>query len=169
MPQNVTAFQPFQCCGIVCNEKGLFEMSGARALVKASRETIQRITVGRGVQAQHPILQVWIGLALIMAGYFPVVHIFRWLHGGTLLTVELWMIPLVALGIWLVLSAFKCGYFVDVQLPRERKRLVFNAKPGLDALNRFISSIEQCYGIRIDREDLPARPISHGAPGQPRR
>jgi hypothetical protein len=146
-------FVAVECSGIRCSEKSLSEMDGRKIAVSVFRPDIRKITYRHGVLAPHPLLQILAGIILIATGYFPAEHIFRWLqNGGTLFGEELLIFIFAGIGVYLILTARRRGYFLDIELPKGRERLAFKGEPNPNELEAFFSAVEQCHGVKVLRE-----------------
>lgn len=147
----------FEYCGIRVTDKSLSEIDSGRIMVIVDKQAIRNITLRYGFQAMHPAPQIIVGWALILLGYFPLLHFIHWAqHGGVFIDLEAWIIPFAAIGGWLVYSATKRGYFLEVGQDKGTKRLTFSGKPNPGDLGAFLTTIEQDYGLKIERTNVPA-------------
>jgi hypothetical protein len=142
-----------ECCGIRCTEQNLCEIDSGKIMVLVPRQGIRRITLRYGFQAPHPILQIGAGCILLAFGYFPILHLVNWMrHGGELLADAVaFLLPVVVVGIVLIISAFKCGYFLEVEQPNGNSRLAFRGRPNSQKLEEFLAAVERRYNLRISR------------------
>ena len=128
-------------------------MEGGSVVIEVARDDVQRVTLRHGLQAPHPLLQILMGCALVAAGYFPAAHLIHWFrHGGTFFTFEAFVIPFAFLGLSMVVTALRSGYYLDVEERQGRKRLLFRPEPNAGDLQRFADDAERCLGLRITRE-----------------
>jgi hypothetical protein len=142
-----------ECAGIHCTERDLSEIDSGKIMVTVSKEDVRRITLCYGIQAPNPTAQIIMGLLLMGTGYFPILHLIHWIqHGGVFLTLESWIIPFVVAGAWVFVSAFKRGFFLDVEENQGRKRLAFRHNPDPNELDSFVGTVEQCFGLKISRD-----------------
>ena len=61
--------------------------------------------------------------------------------------------PVVATGLWMIFRAFKRGHFLEIETASGSKRLEFQGRPAVEALNTFVAEIERYYGFRVERDD----------------
>lgn len=147
----VIAF-PLECGGVICEERRLIELDAKRVLVSVDRTDIKSIRSRFGVLSMHPVLQVMVGSGLALLGYFPLLHLIHWVRfGGAMLEVEVFAIPFALLGLWLALTAFRQGTFLDIETPAGVKRLSFNRSTDRSQIELFVNAIESLYGIKAER------------------
>ena len=153
MKSEIESTLPVTCCGIRLTQQNLSEIDSGRIMVTIAREDIRRVTLRHGIQASHPIIQLFAGIILSGLGYFPIRHFVHWFqHGGFYFDVEaLILVPVVA-GLFLVVGAFKKGYFLEVELPRANKRLSFERNPDPTELQNLIRLIEEHYTLKVLRD-----------------
>jgi hypothetical protein len=153
MMQSATGINSaIECCGIVCDDARLEEIEDGSVAVSIPWQNVKRITLRDGILAPHPILQIVFGLAFASLAYFPVRHLIDWLqHGGTLFTLELWVIAFASIGVWFTLTAFRRGLFFEVETVQGTKRLVFQKHPEPALLDNFVKSIEKRFGTRVEK------------------
>jgi hypothetical protein len=141
-----------ECCGVRCTPQGLAEVDSGSVVVQVQKDDVQALTLRHGLQAPHPVLQVLMGCALVALGYLPAAHLVQWFRrGGTFFTIEAFVIPFVFLGMSMVVSALRCGHFLEVEQRNDRKRLAFRPRPDPDDLERFVEEAERCLGLKITR------------------
>ena len=76
----------------------------------------------------------------------------HWLqHGGTLFTLEIWVIAFASIGVWLIFTAFRRGVFLEVETVQGTKRLAFQKRPEAAMLDAFVKLVEQRYGTRVEK------------------
>ncbi len=144
--------KPLELNGIVLTDKNLVEISGGKPMVRVDREDIQQITLRHGLIAPHPLIQCIAGLAMVGIGYYPYRMFLHWQRDGGAFHLGFAMVtPFVFLGAWLIFTTFKRGYFLDVQLQSDRKRLTFDATPTSQALESFVARLESELGMKILR------------------
>src|SRR5215204_1734893 len=162
MPARMSGEQAFnsllcECGGVVCEEQRLREIEDGQVMVSVDRPDIQRIALKKGLVAPHPVLQSGMGLLLLLPGYFVIAHLVNWArHGGTFFTAEAFVAPLVAAGIWMLITAFRRGMFLEVDATGARKRFVFRRGTGAAEIERFAATIEHHYRLRVSRENWKA-------------
>jgi hypothetical protein len=146
---------PIECCGVICEERRLMEIEHGSVAVLIPRQDLQQIALRNGFQSPHPIIQFLLGVCLVSLGVIPILHLIDWaLHGGTLFDTELWVVAFfVVIGICLICAALRRGLFFEVRTPSGTKRLAFHKHPDPQILDAFVKSIEQRYGLRIDRRE----------------
>ncbi len=136
--------------GVCCNSDQLFELDNGQVMVVVRREDIRRIVLKHGFQAPHPILQGGLGIVLTVLGCYPLVHLIEWTQrGGTLLSAEMWFIPLGIIGIVQAISAVQRGYFLEVDSEQGRKRLAFEKICDAGDVKKFVQTIETLYGMEM--------------------
>jgi len=142
-----------ECCGIRCTDQNLCEIDSGKIMVVVAKQNIRRITLRHGFQALHPVLQTIAGCVLVAFGYFPILHLLNWMrHGGGILAHAVaWCLPVVVIGIALILSAFKRGYFLDIEQPNGNSRLAFRRRPDDQKLDEFLATVEHRYNLKISR------------------
>ncbi len=142
------------CCGLVCDADRLMEVQRDRILLGVNLLDVRRVTLRHGLQAPHPIAQVAAGALLLATAYFPAAHLLHWfLHGGLILTEEAWLVALAALGGWMLLTAFRRGFFLVVEGPAGRKRFAFRPDPDARQLDAFLAAIEARSGQTVGRDE----------------
>ena len=140
-------------CGVRCEPRRLAEVESGRVMVAMDRAEIRGISSGHSVQAQHPVRQSIVGLVWFSITYFPAKHVLYWFrHGGVLFSTEIWMVTFGGIGLYMVISALRRGYYLDVELERGKRRLAFGRDATAQGAEDFVQSVERLYGLRVERK-----------------
>jgi hypothetical protein len=141
-----------ECCGVRCDDKQLVEVEDGRVMVSVERHCVRQITLRYGVMSPHPILQGLIGMVLASLGFIPAAHLIEWsLHGGEFLAIEAGLVGLSVVGIWLIATSLRRGYFLEVQEKSSRKRLQLRPAPEAEKLASFVRAVEEAWGVNVAR------------------
>jgi len=137
------------CCGIQCTDDLLCEMDRDPSAIRLRRGDIKNIGWRYGLLAPSPILQALFGAGLAAIGWYPLSFFIKWVRGGGTFPLELaFLIPIPAIGLWMVISVLRRGYFLDVELEGERKRVVFKGRPEAREVEAFVGAIVDRWGLR---------------------
>lgn len=143
----------FQCGGVLCDERRLGELADGAVLVSINCSDIQRVALKHGVQAPHPLIQSAFGLVLTLVGLVPVVHFVAWMMvGGTFHALEACLAVFALIGPWLIFTAFRRGYYLQVDGPEGRKRLDFARSVRPEDVDQFITLVERAHPLKVVRE-----------------
>ena len=145
-----------ECGGVVCDERHIVEVAGGRTMSAVDRTDIQRMALRHGIVSPHPVRQFLLGSALVALAYFPTAHLVHWaLHGGSILSQEVWCIPFAFIGFWIVATAMRCGWFLEIESTKRRKHIAFARTADLASIEDFIAQVQRAYGTQIEREVVP--------------
>jgi hypothetical protein len=99
-------------------------------------------------------LQIGVGAALTVVGYFPIVHLLRWLsRKGALIPAEQWLLVFSGIGVWMLASSRRRGHFLEVQTADDRKRFIFGAEVEREDVQEFVEELERHWDVQVARAD----------------
>ena len=140
-----------QCASIRCNARNLTEWDAGRRVLIVPLADIQRITLRHGVFAPHPLLLTLFGLALAAMGSVPFVHfILVARDGGHFTAYEIPLVSLLVIGLVVVFTAFRRGFFLLVETDRGHSRLRFPAKTSGDEIKAFVADLSRQFNLRTE-------------------
>jgi hypothetical protein len=135
-------------CGVECSGEWLREMDSDSSSLRIKRNEVKSVNWRYGLLAPSPILQIVFGVTLAAIGWFPVGMFVKWIRGGGAFPVALvYLIPIPAIGLWMALSAFRRGYFLEVDLDSGRKRLVFKGRTEVKEVQGFVEAIRERWEL----------------------
>lgn len=141
-----------ECCGVNCDDNQLFEREAGCVVITVPRRDIKQLTLCDGLLAPHPNLQIMLGLLLASLAYLPIRHLIPWFRdGGIFFTIELGIIAIALIGVWLVISAFRRGLFLEAETESGVRRLQFDRHPAPSELESFLKAVERRYSLRIGK------------------
>lgn len=121
-------------------------------VVRVPRADVREIQFRHGYVSRHPVVQAVLSLAVAAVGALPTWHLAHWIvRGGLFITWEATVVPLVFVGPWLFIDAFKRGDYLDVKTPAGWKRLVFDRSVDRSAVDAFLSAVEVSMLYKINR------------------
>lgn len=139
-----------ECAGVRCTPAALSEIDGPRVVVSVPRTSARGVTLRHGFQAPSPVLQILLGSALAALGYWPARHLVHWFrHGGTFVSVEAGGIAFAFLGVWMIVTALRRGYFLSVETEQGRKRLEMRGPVSPGELEAFRRGVARVWGMEI--------------------
>jgi hypothetical protein len=149
-PPSLPATTPLSCGGITCDANGLQEFDGSRLMAAVTREEIRSIRFQHGTLAPHPIIQSILGAALSVVGFYPLKHLIHWArHGGTFFEGEAWFVVFLVIGLYLLWTAFRRGYYLLVESTQGKKRFVFRPGTPPAELQAFVAALGEWLGMKI--------------------
>jgi hypothetical protein len=108
---------------VAVSEKGLAEFSGNRRIVFIPKDQVRNVEIKFGPQAERPIVQAIVALALIglgVAGLFMLAA-----DGLAAIRLSLGFLVFGGLGVWLLYEASKTGFYLRVICPNDTRKLAF--------------------------------------------
>ena len=152
MQADSSEVEPLQCKGIRFTNEAVMELDDLRPVVKVPTSEIQRISLGYGFQARHPLLMSAFGLVLAIIGLLPIPGIIHWLlYGGVIHTLQAAAVALTLFGAWAIYDGFRRGYFLLVEEGNKARNLVFTKKPDASELEEFLNKVKIRFGYDIER------------------
>ena len=126
---------------VAISEKGLAELNGNRCVIFIPKEQVQSIEIRYGSQAERPLVQGIIGLALIGLGTVGLsimatgsLDMSRWGLG---------FFVFGGLGAWLLWEVLKRGHYLWVICSNDNRKLVFKGTIQKTELSGFVRSAAQ--------------------------
>jgi hypothetical protein len=126
-------------------------------VIRVARREIDQVALQRGFQAARPLVQLAIGGAFLGVGGSVVVNLLvkLFFEGGWVAPkLEGLLIALIPVGGWLVVTALRRGYYLDVRSRRGRDKIPFARELPRADIEAFLLRAEHTYGYVI-RKDLP--------------
>jgi len=115
------------------------------------KSDVRGITLRHGVQAERPVVQFIFGAALLVMGLAPIPYLVRWLlSGGTASILEFFLVIFIPIGIWFCLGAFRRGFYLEVQVERETRKVPFGSPINQEDLQQFLREATE-LGYSINR------------------
>jgi hypothetical protein len=108
---------------VAVSEKGLAEFSGNRRVVFIPKEQVRNVEIKFGPQAERPIVQGIIAIALIGLGVVGLSMLAA--DGLVAIRWSLGFLVFGGLGVWLLYEASKTGFYLRVISPNDTRKLVF--------------------------------------------
>lgn len=124
--------------GVRVADDGVSQIHGVHKLLFVPRHEIGSMSIRHGLLSEHPMIQTFLGVALLFIGVYPVPHLVRWLlTGGKASDLEIIVLMLIPIGIWLVRDAWKRGTYLFVLGDRGTHKLHFRGVPERKWLQEF--------------------------------
>jgi hypothetical protein len=125
----------------------------ARVYVRFRRDQIRHMHLRHGLISRHPILQVIVGIVLASPGVRLLWHLINWFgHGGTIYGPELWLIATSAIGVWVAVTSFSRGFYLEVASDEDRRRLSLPRSAAPAQIAAYFNQVERDFGYRVVRE-----------------
>lgn len=84
-------------------------------------------------------------------------HLIHWMQtGGTLLTAESLLLFFPIVGATLVYGSIRRGYYLLVETGKDRKKMPFQSRAGVQEIRSFLDSVKADVGYVIEAEWLPS-------------
>lgn len=144
--------------------EGLAEMDGRRRAVFLRRGEVRSIALRYGYTAERPLLQLALGSTLLVGALLATMFALGMLRrGGWGLRLLAGPVLLGPLGVYVLKQALRRGYYLEVELLRERRKLAVGAAADTGELAGFLGEVERCYGFQVARPAaLPAVAAASG-------
>ncbi|MFM9963293.1 MAG: hypothetical protein ACKV2Q_18950 [Planctomycetaceae bacterium] len=131
---------------------GVGEWDQTRFALYLNRNLIRRITLCNGFQCERPILAGLLGLVVSAVGLAGVAIFFGALGAGFVVSKYVMALPVCLLvGCWMIFTAMKRGFYLDVILESDRRKLCFQGSVDVASLDQFLREVESQLGYQIER------------------
>lgn len=131
---------------------GVGEWDQTQFALYLNRNLIRRITLCNGFQCERPILAGLFGLVVSAIGIAGVAIFFGALARGFVISKYVMALPVCLLvGLWMIFTAMKRGFYLDVKLESDQRKLCFRGAVDEGALDRFLCEVESQFGYQIER------------------
>jgi hypothetical protein len=115
-------------------------------------QSIRKMSVEFGFLSKHPLIQLILGMIVSALGLLPIFHFFLvFQYGGKFKFIEALAVAFFVVGIYLVISCLRKGYFLSLETEFGNKRLVFGNKVRKDEVVDFIKTARN-FGYSIFSE-----------------
>jgi hypothetical protein len=121
-------------------------------VLRIPRSRIRQIGLRWGRQAARPLVQLVLGIAFAGGGGFiEIAMILEWLrHGGTLIDlVVVGLAIMTLLGAWLLWTALRRGFYLDVQTDSRAEKICFDRRLTREEVEAFLDEVRQRLGYQI--------------------
>jgi hypothetical protein len=140
--------------GILAAPNRISVVEGKTEVITVRKEDIKRITLDTGYQAERPIVQVVFGVIILGIALYPLLRFLSAPTGSSTMTTRAFMLLcLIPLGVWAIQSALKQGYFLNVELENDRRKLGFKTKCKKADLREFVRQVA-ILGYTVDTSNL---------------
>lgn len=108
--------------------------------LKIPRQSISAVAIKYGYLSKHPLLQLILGIILLPIGLLPIYHFYLvQTYGGTFKFVEALAVSSSIVGGYIIISAFRKDYFLEIRTDFGNKRLVFRKNSGRAKIDNFMN------------------------------
>jgi len=136
---------------VVIAHDAISEQDNNGTVVRIPREKIKGIEVKRGPGSERPLLQLVVGLAILMVGLLPLLHIYTWLvNGGPLSRTIVLAVTLIPIGIWALHDVLAKKYYLFVVQHDDIRKVVFRGNVEVDQLAAFLRKGSNDFGYPIN-------------------
>ena len=158
-PHAMSATDVVEYAGIRCTSQNLSEWEHGRTMIVVPVPEIQRIDLRHGILAPHPFLLIPFGAILMAIGAIPLIHfLLVSRQGGHVASFEAVVVPFLFIGLYLILTALRRGFYLDVETTRGRFRLRLH-KPPKEHLPAFLSTLSMRFGFKVENHaGIAAKP-----------
>ncbi len=139
------------------------EIDGNQMMLSLPREQIASMTLERGIKSERPLVDILIGSAFILTGFYVYWPLLLSLWGKIFLSPGSELAPriassklivfgliLVPVGVYLIFTALKKRYFLLIITTHGMKRkIVFDADISYTEIRSFIEQVRTRYGYQI--------------------
>jgi len=142
--------------GVRVSSNYIQEFDDKKVRDSINRETISSIKLKNGIYSKHPLLQVLMGGGFTYIGYlFVKMLIEGYNNGGRIKFILLVaMLLTMPMGIWLILTSFRKGYYLKIKWDAGEKRFAFIKKPDFDKIKKFVVEMNSRFNCEVDMRDL---------------
>ena len=115
-----------------------------------TRTSARSITVKNGFQAPYPVVQSLMGIIVLLAGLFPILHaVSVVLFGGRFYGLEAFLLAGLYLGGFLIRESFKRGYSIRIKFYGGDESWPILDNPTPEEMRQFLSIVRGQYGYEI--------------------
>ena len=129
--------------------QGFAELNGSQINVSVRRDEIRGLIVKFGRQSEHPLRQIAFGIVLTGLGVFPIYHLLAAAE-PVVSVLELTMLVFLIVGGWVIFSALRSGWYLEVELETDSRKLAFTPRPTDIELEEFLVEAA-ALGYEIER------------------
>jgi nitrogen fixation-related uncharacterized protein len=126
--------------------------SRGHPVLRIPRSRIRQVELRWGRQAARPLVQLVLGVAFAgTGGGIEIAMILEWLrHGGTIIDLVVVGLAMMALlGVWLLWTALRRGFYLDVQTDSRAEKICFDRRLSREEVEAFLDEARQRLGYQI--------------------
>ena len=139
-----------QCCGIIIINDTLCEIDDGSIAIRVRIAEVNRVVLGHGFQAPHPILQIGLGLVFMGLGCMAGIHLLYLItEGGDFIRLEAGLIAFGIVGVWLVGKAVNRGFYLDVYSTQGLRRLGFDDEATAEKMRTFLPALAATLRVPV--------------------
>jgi len=140
--------------GILVTPDKISMVEGRTEVITVRKADIKKVSLGFGYQAERPVVQVVFGIVLFLIAAYPILRLYSaWMGYLRMYAMEFMLLGLIPLGIWMIRSALKYGYYLSIELENDHRKLGFQNECQEDDLKEFFKQIA-ILGYRSDTSEL---------------
>ncbi len=138
------------CNGILATPEKISMIEGQSEVITIYKKDIQHISLEHGYQSERPIVQIVFGVVVLMISMYPILKLMAaFLSDIKVHILAFLMLALIPIGVWAIRSALKRGYYLDVQLENDRRKLGFQTGWDKTGMTEFFKQIAP-FGYIVD-------------------
>ncbi len=142
-----------ECRGIRMTPEGIGVIESGRVVLTLLKSDVQRIILRRGMQAQHPVIQLIFGIVLLVTGLIPLPFMVFFPDVGVIaMKLGVGALVLVILGGWLLFESLRRGYFLDVETKSGWKKLPLSKGHDIVEFESFLRAAKDTLGYPIEAD-----------------
>lgn len=132
---------------ILLSTRGIAETHGKKAVIFVPATEIEGITLKFGRPEHRPLVALFIGGVFGLVGVAGLIEFFLAPRGYRY---ELGMIFFGAIGATIIFDALKERHFLDVQMKKDVRRLVFSKRAQKKDIDDFCSQVRTIYQYQVE-------------------
>lgn len=115
------------------------------------RSNVNRTVLRYGNQATRPVVQIIVGAILTLAIVWPFYHLWHvFKYGGKFFVGEGAIGGFSIIGVWLIYSALKKGWYLELTTRRGIEKLAFHREVEISELQDFLARVHKNTDIIIE-------------------
>jgi hypothetical protein len=132
--------------GIVFTSAMIGELDQRKLIAFVEWGDVRSVTLAHGFQAKRPALQIGLGAELVLVGLSPLLRI----AGLIPWSCPIWGAAFIIPGVWLIWNGMHRRYYLDIETPKEPKRLVFQKVSNPSELHSFLDAALERFGLKLE-------------------
>jgi hypothetical protein len=127
-------------------------MEHGKPFIRIPREKILNITLRWGHLAARPLTQALLGMIVLMLGCWPLVTFVENVFRGGLVAPKIQALlgTLTVLGAWLIVGAFRRGFYLEVEASGRREKVPFERDVDKRQIDDFLSYVRREAGYVVE-------------------
>lgn len=157
---------PLKLSSVEITDSFISEKEGNQTILSLSRNQIKSISLGRGLNAERPIIEIVIGIAFLVVSvyiswpFFWAIWESIFLHPGykdaplpSVAKFSILGLLFVPIGLSFITKALRRRYFLLIETNKDKRKILFYDNLTYYEIRSFLENASKTYGYIIKMQD----------------